>query len=727
MKPSPARTFLTGWLSAFLLIVSGPAQAGGPMVVSGDGRPYAWDGSRPIPYTMDPGPLGSFSNIQATQWVADGFNAWAGAEGVRLSFQPTAPHSTDITGRNILSVLDARPDSVSLVILDNDGSVLDTLFGLGFSDFAAGVGYPELFDARNARILQATAIINGTDIRRYRPEWIRGALIEHELGHFLGLTHSQLNPEVQFDGDPNNDALAPRMSYNEGPNSVPGLHVEDRAWIAALYPRPDAPPTTGAVRGRVLLPDGVTGLQGIQVVARREGDDRATAVSGVSGYRYKSAGGNGSRDFALLGAYELPGLPPGNYRLAVEQLTDNANVAPVHGFLPGGRRFWRETRPLVTHSQEATLVMVAAGQVVEGRDFVLDGPATTPRTVAEVEPNPLPETAQTIELPAIVTGRVGPSDQSLLEVEMEDGRTDAIEDFHRIVVTEPTLLTAILAATNSFADAHLHLVEFDEAYTTLVPFAVASSADRGTPPETLQIRLKPGVYYVCVSSADGSFNASTDYRLTLLATPAPEPEEAASDPPRITFAAISHLTQTGMRVSLQTDKDANAVLILSSPLREFGDPALAREHSLSATGLARATYYFLELSTHAADSGRDDLPSLLVNTAVANSGSSPFLFAGLSTVRPVGDTGREFLAIARIANVGDAAAANVRVTRFALPSGWRYVGPPQMPLDLGAIGSGAYAVLAARVERTSDTSGALDLSIEGTFETLGGSVVGFGR
>jgi hypothetical protein len=697
------------------------------MVVAPDGRPYAWDSSRPIAYTMDPGPLGIFSNLQASQWVADAFKAWGSVEGARLSVEPTAPYSTDITGRNVVSVLNSRPQNVSLVILDSDGSVLNTLFGFGAADAIAGIGFPERFDTANARILQATAIISGRDSRFMRPEWFRGALIEHELGHFLGLTHSQLNPEVAIDGDPTDDHLAPRMSYNEGPNSVPGLHRDDRAWIAALYPDPDASATTGTIRGRVLLPDGVTGLQGIQVVARKDGDERATAVSGVSGYRYKDPSGSGSRDVALWGAYELPGLPPGSYRLAVEQLTNAASVAPVHGTLPGGHRFWRESEVPSRRAEEATLVAVEAGETLDGRDFIVEGPSTPPRMVAEVGPNLLPEYAQTLPLPCIVAGRVSRSDPAFVDVELEDGRVQDVQHFYRVVVSEPVVLTAILATSNPAFDTRLYVMGIDEGYSTFFPLLYAASVDPGTPPQTVQLRLEPGVWFLGVSSPSTSATAIIDYRLTVSAVPVAEPEAPAPNPPRITFATVSNLTQTSLRVTVQTDQDANAVLLVEPPARQFGEPAFVKEHTLPVTGLTRRNFYSLDLASYNPRWEFDALPSLLLLTPSPNSGTTPYLLAGLTTARAVDARNREFMLVARVSNLGTASAANVRVTRLALPEGWRYVGPPQMPVDLGSIGSVSSALLIARVEKVSDTAAPLDLAIAGTYETVAGSTLTFGR
>jgi hypothetical protein len=704
-----------------------PARAGGPMLVNRDGRPFVWDNTRPIAYTMDPGPLGIYSNAQAAQWVAEAFQAWASVDGVQLSFQPTSPYSSDLSARNVLQVLDALPETTSLVILDSDGGVLDTLFGDGYSDGVAGVGIPSGIDPRTGKITGALAIISGKDSRHVRTAWIRGALIQHELGHFLGLTHSQINADVKLDGDATNDALAPCMSYNEGPNDTPHLHLDDRAWIAALYPKPGAAAAAGTIRGRVLLPDGATGLQGIQVVARREGDEQASAVSGVSGYRFKTPQGTGSLDPALQGVYELPGLPAGKYRLTVEPLTEMPHVDPLHGFLPGGRRYWRESLPLGRELTEAASVTVEAGQVIEARNFTLDGEAPTLASVREAEPNDIPEMAATLPLGAVVTGRVGPQDDGLLEIELADGDVDVVEDFYRVVVTEPTTLTATLTATNSAADLQLFLVGFIPELSTAFPLPLATSAERGTPPEIVQERVEPGVYFLGVSTLDSGSNPASDYRLTLLATPSPDLAVTAPVPPRITLATVSQLTQTGFRVSWRTDQDANAVVLVDPQLQEFGSPEARRDHTLAVTGLTRSTFYTLDLHSRTAEGALSEFPPLLVNTAVPGSGSSPVVSTGLSTALAQDDAKREFLLFARVSNLGNGPANNVKVERLTLPSGWQFVEPPSLPLDLGAIGPFAYAVVAVRVLRAESTAAPLDLGIQGTYANVAGAARSFGR
>jgi hypothetical protein len=358
--------------AAALALTGTAARAGGPVAVSQNGRPCIWDTAGSISYVVDPGPLGQIENARAVAWVEEAFRNWAGVEGAGFTVAGSR-YSRDITGKNVLEVLSTLPPGQSPIIFDADGSVIETFLGEGASETSGEIAGPWRINLRAARIVQGIVVFTG--IRSHVPtaDWYRTGL-QHAVGHFLGLSHTQVNAQVKFDGDATNDHLAPCMSTNQGPNMRPVLHAEDRAWIAALY-RNGSSPTTATIRGRVLFSDGRTGLQGIQVVARRDGDEAVTVVSGVSGYRYKSLVDPtfGSRDVALQGLYELPGLPPGNYRLSIEPLSPGPSVVPRHAFLPGGRRFWRQSGSLARAPEEATLVSVSAGSIVEGRDFLLEG------------------------------------------------------------------------------------------------------------------------------------------------------------------------------------------------------------------------------------------------------------------------------------------------------------------------------------------------------------------
>jgi hypothetical protein len=728
------------WIGIGLLLGSRAALAGGPLSVSADGRPFTWEPGRPIRYTLDQGNLGRFSNTEAARWVSEAFQRWIGAAaepsggsegtlpGVALAVQATAPAAVDITGQNIFSILFGRNQGESLIVLDSDGTVFDTFFGLGAGSLFEGIGLARDVDQGSARITQGLVILNGRRSREYTPERMQ-ALIQHELGHFMGLAHTQLNRGVKLDGDPTNDALAPCMSYNAGPNGGPSLHAEDRAWIAALYRRPAATPATGTIRGRVLLPDGTTGFQGIQVIARREGDERVTAVSGVSGYLYKvSSGGGGSRDISLRGYYELPGLLPGNYRLSVEPLDASPAVPPTHGFLPGGKRFWREEGPLVSAAVEASVLSVSAGQGLDGRDFILDGPAPPLREVAEREPNDSPAGAQAIPLPTAINGRVGPRDATYpdLPFPLPGGETDRIADWYRVLLRETTTLSALLTPAHGAADLNLYLLADLFSGDTFLPFLpLARSTERGAAPEAFQVRLPAGVYYIGVSSRGA---AATDYRLVVTAMPTPTPPRTAPDPPRITWAVTAGLAHDRLQVRWQTDQEANSVLYVGHPLREVGSPMPEREHRIELTGLEPSRLYELQLFSRNAAEEHGALPPLFVWTGSGEGGGgAPELAAELWIAAPEDAAGEAVLAVVRITNRGRGSAYGTRIDRLVLPAGWACAEAPPLPLDLGEIGAGATGLLAVRLARTGGPTEPVDLRLEGSYAAGDGARSPFAR
>jgi hypothetical protein len=122
------------------------------------------------------------------------------------------------------------------------------------------------------------------------------------------------------------------------------LKTDDVAALSAIYPAPSFELTTGRIQGRVLFADGQTPAQGYNVIARLAGDPRRTAVSCVSGFLFTAGAGNpflpdgldtdlplGSRDQSLIGYYDIPGLPPGDYTIEVEAI----NYSGLHPFVGG--------------------------------------------------------------------------------------------------------------------------------------------------------------------------------------------------------------------------------------------------------------------------------------------------------------------------------------------------------------------------------------------------------
>jgi len=123
-------------------------------------------------------------------------------------------------------------------------------------------------------------------------------LVEHEVGHLLGLDHSGVLTSVMY----------PFV----GRGGVAQLDSDDRVGVANLYPRNDPSTTTAKLIGRVTGDNG--GVFAAQVVALNDEDEPvATALTDSQG------------------AFEIDGVPPGTYQLYAEPLDGPVDVRNLAG------------------------------------------------------------------------------------------------------------------------------------------------------------------------------------------------------------------------------------------------------------------------------------------------------------------------------------------------------------------------------------------------------------
>jgi hypothetical protein len=713
-----------------------PGWAGGPVFVSLSERPAVWPAGQTIGYRIDPGPLGAFGHDPPAQWVRDAFQQWQAVENARLSFVDRGALSSDVNGTNIMSFVNNPPAGVVSVIFDSDGKALDQLLGRGAGALVEGVGFPVLTVdlILNGRIGTAWCIFSGRALAGHHPEYVRCDLL-HELGHTLGLGHSQINAASVWDGTPDHDALGPCMSYYWGPNTPAHLTQDDRSWIAALYPSEQLAAATGAIRGRILLADGVTPVQGLNVIARREGDGAVTAVSVVSGYRYKSAVGLGGRNLQVWGLYEIPGLPPGTYRVGVEPLLETPGMSPRSTEFPGARSFWREDP--AGDPSTATPISVAAGQVVSGKDIRLPGEVAAPKAVNEAEPNDDPDGAQAIPVQAAIAGHADPAAGGSLPQPLSGGRQDRIQDWYRFTLTEPSLVTVILTATNAVADFNLYL--FDSGEADGEPRVLERSVDALTPPETIQLRLPPGDYFAGVSVPNANGPAS-DYRLRLITVAAPQP--AAGPGPMIQAVLVGDVTERSARVTWLTDQPSNSTVLIGadtyspSLTDEFGSPELTQAHAVVLNNLSPETLYFNAVNSRNADGGvafpailsfglvEPLVPGVFATASRLASTGPPRLSVRLVVaddwVRP-----DDRLVIVLIINQGGP-AADVRLDTVTPTGDWALAGTPTGPFTLGALGTRATGQAIFRLSPTSGSAGDPGLRLQGSYAKPDGTRGTFG-
>lgn len=103
---------------------------------------------------------------------------------------------------------------------------------------------------------EASAVLG--EGRRFSISWLTARIL-HQLGHCLGLAHSEPFPESvrnlpEIEGEGGGPVAAPDPVMSEG--YIRDLTADDIAGVSALYPAPDFTASRGAVRGELVFPDG---------------------------------------------------------------------------------------------------------------------------------------------------------------------------------------------------------------------------------------------------------------------------------------------------------------------------------------------------------------------------------------------------------------------------------------------------------------------------------------
>jgi hypothetical protein len=344
------------------------------------------------------------------------FNNWQKAPNTSLTFQyagPVQPSGTFVGG-DVITVADfnavigsCNAGQQNPIIFDADGTLLQDL---GLPGDVIGFASICKVDEHAGHILSAFALLNGQfqDGVNVAPNYELTAAqfdqaITHEIGHFSGLDHSQINLDVLNGSctDDNTAGLPLMFPIAACParteSGLPILAPDDQAWIARLYPSSTYSQAYGTISGVVYFSDGVTQAQGVNVIARQVDDpstpqdeSRRVAFSVVSGYRFTgnpgqsvtgtNSGGSrtGSRDATLIGYYEIA-LPPGNYTVEIESISSyfvsGSSVGPLDPpiYLPGVPEFWNSTESAYDDPTDKDTISVGAGQAVKNINIILNG------------------------------------------------------------------------------------------------------------------------------------------------------------------------------------------------------------------------------------------------------------------------------------------------------------------------------------------------------------------
>ena len=270
---SSFRNFILLAVGAVLVAAPGFGAARLTYYNSGVQIPVAWpDSSFPIRYAIDRRVVQAIP--QAAAMLDQAAKDWSAIPNTNLGFQS-------------LGIVDGATAG-------KDGRNTVTMAGDLFADQKFIAVTTNWYDD-NGRIIEADtqidpmAVSGGYNVQQ---------LIEHEMGHLLGLDHSAVLSSVMY----------PYV----GTSDAAGLDSDDRVAIASAYAK--VKPAAGAtLEGRVYGDEG--GIFAAQVVAvNDQGAPVATALSDKNGN------------------FTLTGIPSGTYRIYAEPLDGPVNVQNLAGF-----------------------------------------------------------------------------------------------------------------------------------------------------------------------------------------------------------------------------------------------------------------------------------------------------------------------------------------------------------------------------------------------------------
>ena len=354
-----------------LILALGPSLfGGGPRDVLPGGRVLKWNAGKPVLYLID-------QEFSETRWahlgrrVHEAFQVWEDVETSTLRIQNPEPRFLDenVDGSNFTEITrKSRPEN--LIIFDQDGEIGNLVFGEGAGENVLGFAAIRFADVESLEYSFGYTVIGKSPASRpdnfYR-------VTMHEVGHLLGLDHTQAGREW-FESDELGDVAFVPVMYPIGTFFGPNEPLlDDAIWISWLYPEESFAANTGTIRGRVRRRTGAAVL-GANVVAAAVKRDAAGNLTEVQGEQVGVVS-----DFLVTddGSYQLPGLPPGSYVVFIEPLapdfTEGSSVGPYDvrftGFPKDYYNGAGETGTSEDDPAEKVVVEVAAGEVVSGIDL----------------------------------------------------------------------------------------------------------------------------------------------------------------------------------------------------------------------------------------------------------------------------------------------------------------------------------------------------------------------
>ena len=282
---------------------------------------YAKNGSgqATFRYKYDLGGLGDFSEAELVELSDETLDLWSAVSNIQFEKVDTGFIDVDITADNISDYLDEE-QGFNLIVWDEDGSALNSLFGKGAKQGILGFASSFLYTQTNAgkikNIAESQTLLNGflfqksvLNVSQSRLEGIFQTTVLHEFAHMFGIDHTQGGNLEGFKNDEGDLTDVPIM-FPIDANPEVALHQDDIAAIKLAYPISSEANSFGQITGN--LSKGDKDLTGANVVAYKidEANPKLKAVASPS-----DVDGQKKANFII------PNLLPGNYVLYAEPIS----------------------------------------------------------------------------------------------------------------------------------------------------------------------------------------------------------------------------------------------------------------------------------------------------------------------------------------------------------------------------------------------------------------------